>query len=587
MKKGLTFFTAVIFSQLLFAQVQKISPEAEIEAKRQLEKTRQTILKCKGLSKDSIERLVLRCEKTLKRDPESKSVGIQDLIVALNYYGNYHENIGDLQSLLLQLNALENTLSTKAELEAAATAYNQADSFYFRFASNVEITANSLTSNDPIPGYYYNKSLFDYARCSFKQKHYKAAWVYYEAAAKYYLPDSSYYLSAKAMAKDNEKAEAWVKATLDKQVIEQFNKAIQLNPSNKLYIGDRGKFYLLNLRDTANALADFATAVQLHTTDDELYYRLALLNYFKQKNPQEAIKNLSSCISLKPENADYYYIRAALNKELKNYAAALPDFKNAIKFGKANPDYYNGSAFCNAQLDNYIAAYDDYSVALLLNPKDDNARNNLKTLDPILQSEYTKMGFTPQNAFQFFMKIGDDYVKNNDKLHAALNYVKCTQVDPKNPQPYNKAGKIFSTYKMNTYAEQFLRYAAYADGKNPEYFFDLGHFYLNNLEDYKKASGILDTTALLGSKNSEAYFLNGLCKQYALNNIDGALKDYSAALTLNPTFIGALKARGNLFFEEQKNYKAALADYQVLQKLDPANELYKEFVKKANEKLKE
>ena len=587
MKKAVTFFTTIIFSQLLFAQVQKISPEAEIEAKQQIEKTRQAILKCKGLSKDSIERLVLRCAKELKKDPESKSVSLQDFMVSLNYYGNSTEYIGDLETLIAQLNSLENTLSAKAEMEAAAISYNMADSFYFRFNKSVELIAKVLTSNDPIGGYYYNKSLFDYARCSFKQKHYRTAWVYYKAAAEYYLPDSSYYLSAKAMAKDNEKVESWAKPTLDKRVIEQFNKAIELNPSNKLYIGDRGKFYLLNLKDTANALADFATAVQLHTTDDELYYRLALLNYFKQKNPQEAIKNLSSCINLKPENADYYYIRAALNKDLKNYAAALPDFKNAIIYGKANPDYYNGSAFCNAQLDNYIAAYDDYSVALLLNPKDDYARSSLKTLDPVLQSEYTKMGFTPQNAFQFFMKIGDDYVKNNDKLHAALNFIKCTQVDPKNPQPYNKAGKIFSNYKMNTYAEQFLRYAAYGDGKNPEYFFDLGNFYLSNLEDYKKASGILDTAALLGSKNPEAYFLNGLCKQYELHNIAAALKDYSAAIAINPTFIDALKARGNLFFEEQKNYKAALADYQALQKLDPPNDLYKEFVKKANEKLKE
>ncbi len=580
MKKIVTFFAAIVFSQLLLAQTLQISPEDEIKAKQQFEKTRQAILKCKGLSKDSIVRIVLKLEKN------PKSVDLQDYIVFLNSRGNYFENFGDkIQSLVLLRNALTNTLSTKAELESAADSYKFADTFYFRYALDAQVRANVSSSDDPIAGYYYYKNLFDYARCSFKIKQYKEAWIYYQTVAKYYLPDSSYYMAAKAMAKDNEKAEAWAKEALNKQVLEEFNKAIQLNPSNKLYVGDRGKFYLLNLKDTANALADFSTAVQLGTTDDELYYRLALLNYFKQKNSQEAIKNLSTCIKLKPENADYYYIRGALNKDLKNYAAALPDFKNAIQYGKANADYYNGSAFCNAQLNNYTAAYDDYSVALLLNPKDDYARSSLKTLDPVLQTEYTKMGFTPQNAFQFFMKIGDDYVNNNDQLHAALNYVKCTQVDPKNPQPYNKAGKIFSNYNMNTYAEQFLRYAAYADGKNPEYFFNLAKFYLNNLEDFNKASGILDTAALLGSKNADAYFLNGVCKQYALKNIAAALIDYSTALTLNPNFIEALKSRGNLLFEEQKNYKAALSDYKALQKLDPENELYKEYIKKATEKL--
>ncbi len=576
MKKSITFFAVIIFSQLLLAQVSKISPAAELEAKQQLEKTRQAILKCKGLSKDSIEKV---CVKLIKNP---KLLNLQDHLVYLNYSGNTLENIGDeIQASTLLLEKLgRNTLFTKAEMENAENVYDKADTLYFRYARNAAAMDNVLSSKDPIAGYYYYKNLFDYARCSFKQKKYSSAWVYYGVAAEYYLPDSSYYLAGKVMEKLNDRANE----PLSKMALEAFSKAIQLNPTNKLYVGDRGKLYLLNLKDTANALADFTSAVQLGSNDDELYYQLALLNYFKQKNTQEALKNLSNCIKLKPENATYNYLRGALNKDLKNYAAALADFKNAIQYGKANTDYYNGSAFCNAQLNNYVAAYDDYSVALLLNPKDDNARNNLKILDPVLQTEYTKMGFTPQNAFQFFMKIGDDYVKNNDQLHAALNYIKCTQVDPKNPQPYNKAGKIFSYYKMNTYAEQFLRYAAYADGKNSEYFFDLGNSYLD-MEDYNKASGILDTVALLGSKNANAYFLNGVCKQYALKNIAAALIDYSTALRLNPNFIEALKSRGNLLFEEQKNYKAALSDYQALQKLDPENNLYKELIKKAKEKL--
>ena len=44
--------------------------------------------------------------------------------------------------------------------------------------------------------------------------------------------------------------------------------------------------------------------------------------------------------------------------------------------------------------------------------------------------------------------------------------------------------------------------------------------------------------------------------------------------------------RSFLLFDEQKNYKAALSDYQALQKLEPENKLYKELIKKATEKLK-
>jgi|CXWL01.1.fsa_nt_gi antitoxin component YwqK of YwqJK toxin-antitoxin module/Tfp pilus assembly protein PilF len=557
--------------------------EKEAYTAQQLEKTRQEILKCKGLSKAEVGKII----KTTIEGGTIPTEGYRNSIIGINYAGNQRENSGDLQEVLLKLNELTNTKSTKVEIEEVKNTYKRAAFIYNEYISENKIPVNSLIDGDAMTGYYYYKNIFDFAGCSFKQKNYKLAWEHYQLAAPYYLPDSSYYLSAVAMIKDNESAAKGIQRDdLSKMVVTAFNKAIQIIPSNKLYVGERGKFYLLTLKDTANALIDFNTAVKLHSADDEMYYQLALINYIKQKNPQEALENLSICIKLKPGKANYYYIKAILNKELKNYAAALPDFKNAIKYGKADPDYYNGSAYCNVQLDNFVAAYDDYSVALLLNAKDDYARSMLRKIDPVLQSEYAKMGFTPQNAFQFFMKIGDDYLQNDDKLHAALNYTKCTQVDAKNPIPYNKAGKIFGNYKMNNYAESFLRFAAYADGKNPEYFFDLGQFYVNNLNNYTKASGILDTAALLGSKNENTYFLNGVCKQFALDNANGAFKDYTAALTLRPNFTRALNARANLLMNKLNNYKLALADYETLYKLDP-NAANKQKIQDCKDKLKE
>lgn len=558
--------------------------EKEAYTTQQLEKTRQEILNYKVLSKADIEKIII---KIVNDSSKSLAFSLRNSIIGVNYAGNLRERNGDLQALLLKVNELTNTISTKAETEEVGNTYKIAAYNYNAYIGENKIPVNSLIDGDAAVGYYFYKNIFDFAGCSFKQKNYQLAWEHYQLAAPYYLPDSSYYLSALAMIKDYEsKAKGSQQDNLNKLVIAAFSKAIQINPSNKLYIAERGKYYLLTLNDTVNALLDFNKAVQLHSADDEVYYRLALINYFKEKNPQEAIKNLSICTNLKPDKADYYYIKAALNKDLKNYAAALPDFKNAIKYGKANPDYYNGSAYCNVQLDNFIAAYDDFSVALFLNAKDEYARSSLKKLDPVMQAEYTKKGLTSQNAFQYFMKAGDDLLQNDDKLHAALNYTKCTQIEPKNPIAYNKAGKIFGGYKVNNYAESFLRYAAYADGRNPEYFFDLGEFYINNLNDFAKASDILDTAALLGSKNENTYFFNGVCKQFALNNTNGALKDYTAAVTLKPDFTRALNARAALLMNELHNYKLALADYETIYKLDPS-EANKQKIKDCEDKMKQ
>jgi lipoprotein NlpI len=58
-------------------------------------------------------------------------------------------------------------------------------------------------------------------------------------------------------------------------------------------------------------------------------------------------------------------------------------------------------------------------------------------------------------------------------------------------------------------------------------------------------------------------------------------------LAIDPAYKDALVMRGHLYYNEFKNYKAALADYEALGKLDPQNEEYKGFIKGAREKLKE
>ncbi len=590
MRKISMLFILLLFCQFIIAQEVKVSKEKSENNSQLIEKKRQDILHCKGLSKDSVVKIYDRFLKMILAYSKDKNIKLSysslEYLVSYNYQGEQVEYLGDEKSLIIYLNDLLKTISKKAELEDVAESYKMANSFYSKISNNANDESYFINEGPVMEGYYFWKSKFDLARVSFKQNQFREAWFNYSQAARYYLPDSSYYLAAMAMIKENDTVKSNDKDSLNKSVLEFFSKSIHLKPDNKLYIGERGKFYLQKVKDTTNALADLNKAAALQSMDPEIYFQLALLSHRKLHNDQEAIRNLSTCISLKPEKADYYYLRALLYRDNNNFLAALQDFKSAIKFGKANPDYYAGRGYCNGQLNNFIEAYDDYNVVLLLNPKDEISRSNVQKLDPILKAEYAKKGVTAQNVFQYFMKQGDEYLKNDDKLYAALSYTKCTKIEPTNTEPYNKAGKIFGFYNMNSYAEPYLHYAAYSNGKNSEYFIDLGKFYMSNLEDYPKASGILDTAALLGSKNEECYFLNGLCKQYALQNKEGALKDYTTAIKLLPNFKEALRKRGNLLISEFKNYISALSDYEALNKLEPKNIIYLSKIKECKENIK-
>ena len=194
-----------------------------------------------------------------------------------------------------------------------------------------------------------------------------------------------------------------------------------------------------------------------------------------------------------------------------------------------------------------------------------------------------------QNAYQFFLQRADKLALLSEGFKlgpAIMNYYKCIQIEPKNPVPYNKAGILFRQLNMNKYAEQFLRYAAYADGKNPEYFFLFGKYYFDNEQDYKKASGCYDTAAILGSVNVSGYLTNGEIKYIKLNNNEGALKDFNKAVALEPANKDALNRRGIFYFEGLKNYKAALADFESVKKLNPNDKVNNSNIEACKEKLK-
>ncbi len=109
---------------------------------------------------------------------------------------------------------------------------------------------------------------------------------------------------------------------------------------------------------------------------------------------------------------------------------------------------------------------------------------------------------------------------------AIMNYYKCIQLEPKNPIPYNKAGNLFMIFKMDGPAEQFLRYAASADVKNPEYFVNLGQCYAIK-NNYKAATGCLDTAALLGSTKCWWLSFKRFIKGFKIKDYEGSIKSYN------------------------------------------------------------
>ncbi|NOT92419.1 tetratricopeptide repeat protein [Ferruginibacter sp.] len=483
----------------------------------------------------------------------------------------------------IQKVVVRNNLGNNAEIEEK---YEIAKQQYYQVVWNKN-DYSGYPTDDPIVGFYYFKTCYDLGRLLSKMGDYKNSYEFYTAAVDFYKTDSSLYFAAVA-GLNGIKGKTISAVTEGGAIFKNINKAVELKPNNSAYISIRGQYYLEITKDTVKALADFNKAVQLNPNDESTYEYLAIIYYY-QSNFKEAINNISRCIAINKYEASYYNKRAIFYNYQKNYQAALADYNEAIFLNQTNNEYYLSRALCYVTLKNYAAAYDDYGFATMLNPSDADSKKELQKLDPLLKTEYEKLGFTPQNAYQFFLQRADKLTLLSEGFKlgpAIMNYYKCIQIEPKNPLPYNKAGILFRQLNMNKYAEQFLRYAAYADGKNPEYFFHLGKYYYENVEEYKKASNCFDTAALLGSVNVSGYITNGEIKYLKLNNKDGALKDFNTALSLEPANKAALTNRGVIYFDVLKNYKAALADFEAVKKLNPNDKQNNSFIEACKEKLK-
>lgn len=562
MKKILISLTTILFSGILFAQ-KPYDPLTDPNVQKPANP---------GLFLENM-RVMRRLE--ILKGTEYKRAEFQAFLEDFNKTKTWNSTI--------QKVVVRNNLGNSAEVEKK---YEIAKQQYYQVVWNKNDYSGYHT-DDPIVGFYYFKSCYDLGRLLSKMGEYKNSYEFYTTAADFYKTDSSLYFAAVAGLKGI-KDKTISAATESRTILKNINKAVELKPNNAAYISTRAKYYLEITKDTVIALADFNKAVQLNPNDESSYEYLAIINYY-QSNFKEAINSISRCIVLNKYEESYFQKRAVFYTYLKNYQAALSDYDEAILINQTKSEYYISRALCHVTLKNYAAAYDDYGFATMLNSNDTDSKKELQKLDLLLKAEYEKLGMTQQNAFQFFLKRADklSLLSEGFKLGPAImNYYKCIQIEPKNPMPYNKAGILFRQLNMDKYAEQFLRYAAYADGKNPEYFFHLAKYYSDNEMDYKKASGCYDTAAILGSVNVSGYLTNAEIKYIKLNNNEGALKDFNAALLLEPANMDALTRRGIFYFEALKNYKAALVDFETFKKLEPNNEDNNNNIKACKEKLK-
>ncbi|MBN8703454.1 MAG: tetratricopeptide repeat protein [Bacteroidetes bacterium] len=215
----------------------------------------------------------------------------------------------------------------------------------------------------------------------------------------------------------------------------------------------------------------------------------------------------SDVIKKNPEVAHPYWVRAAVESELKQYDAAMKDFNEGIKYDSTFAEAFNNRGNISYNLKDYETAIKDYSKAI--------------ALDSNYQLPYNNRASCKRNMKDYKGAI-EDYTKaieNDSTFFVGLHnrgLVKYTLQD------YEGAIKDFDrTIQLKP---------DYADAYSNR---GVSYYYLKNyplaLENYNKAIE-------LNPNYSEAYSNRAAVKYYT-NDLKGACDDWGKALQLN--FSGA------------------------------------------------
>ncbi|MFM6321010.1 MAG: tetratricopeptide repeat-containing serine protease family protein, partial [Microcystis panniformis] len=150
-----------------------------------------------------------------------------------------------------------------------------------------------------------------------------------------------------------------------KLALDDYNKAIELNPNHAGAYYNRGLLYS-DQKKYDLALSDYDKAIEINHNYAEAYVNRGVL-YRLQEKYELALADYDKAIELNRNDAVAYYNRGNLYKNLQKYDSALADYNQAIKLNRnfANAYYNRGVLYIDLQ--KYDLALSDFSKAIEIN----------------------------------------------------------------------------------------------------------------------------------------------------------------------------------------------------------------------------
>lgn len=273
------------------------------------------------------------------------------------------------------------------------------------------------------------------------------------------------------------------------------------------------------------------------------YYRACV--YSEKSDNVRALKDVNAGIAIgrkndKVEMATSFGLRAQIYLELKDTAQAIADYSTAIGIYPVDPDFYIGRAQLYFSKKLYDKSEADYLHILKFD------KQNIQPYVGLARNYYVTHKYKLAiNAFTKMLALAE---KSHPDVQSRLAY--CYYQSGLYELAIAEYNKILAADSVRAYDYGFL-----ADSKRL-------------LGDYEGA--VKDYTQAITHEPNEAwfYYRRGWVYDEFLHNVTAGMNDYNKAIEVNPEYAYTYIHRGRLYKNQLNDLQKANADFETILKLD-------------------
>ena len=374
---------------------------------------------------------------------------------------------------------------------------------------------------------------------------------------------------------DNGYAFAWI--ALVRNYNEEFGRALtaanvavkKIPSKDKEYkafaYGTRAQVYL-NLEDTIQALKDYSQAINIVPDDDRFYNQRAQV-YYEQGKYDLADKDYLKMISLKEGDVMGYMGIGRNANAQKRYEDAIKQFDYVVKLEPNYSSAYSFRAESYIGLKKYNEAIDDVISALGID-RDRKAFYELQELaDSAFEQTVAKLKvqkIKEPNEQSWDYDLGIVY-ERAAKYNKAIAYYKESLEKESNIITASRISSCYDDLGDYDKALEYCNQAIALDSVKTNYLYEKANI-LDNAGRTQEAIKTMSDYIANTPDEPAGYYQRGWFKDH-FGDIEGALEDYSMAITLQPNVAYAYLNRGVLYRLKGENAKAE-SDFKQVVRLD-------------------